>query len=83
MFFFQLAHPCTYSPISPLVPDTLNRAQCTMSEVRIAVEWLFGDVIDSLKFLDFKKNLEIGLSCISKMYVVCAFDCLCMQVIIC
>ncbi|XP_074634976.1 uncharacterized protein LOC141893464 [Acropora palmata] len=28
-----------------------------MSEVRVSVEWLFGDIINSSKFLDFKKNL--------------------------
>ena len=32
-----------------------------MSEVRVSVEWLFGDTIHSFKFLD-KKNLKIGLS---------------------
>ena len=43
-----------------------------MSEVRSSVEWLFGDVIGYFKFLDFKKNLKIGLSSVGKMYVVCA-----------
>ena len=43
----------------------------SMSTVRVAVEWLFGD-INYLKFLDFKKNLKIGLSSIGKMYVVAA-----------
>ena len=45
----------------------------SMSEVRVAVEWLFGDVINSFKFMDFKKNLKIGFSNNGKMYVVCAF----------
>ena len=43
-----------------------------MSEVRVSVEWLFGDIINSFKFLDFKKNLKIGLSSVGKMYIVCA-----------
>ena len=43
-----------------------------MSEVRSSVEWLFGDVINYFKFLDFKKNLKIGLGSVGKMYVVCA-----------
>ena len=43
-----------------------------MSEVRSSVEWLFGDIIGYFKFLDFKKNLKIGLSSVGKMYVVCA-----------
>ena len=43
-----------------------------MSEVRVSVEWLFGDIINSFKFLDNKKNLKIGLSSVGKMYIVCA-----------
>ncbi|CAB4016993.1 Hypothetical predicted protein, partial [Paramuricea clavata] len=43
-----------------------------MSATRVSVEWLFGDIINYFKFLDFKKNLKIGLSSIGKMYVVCA-----------
>ena len=42
-----------------------------MGTLRISVEWLFGDVINSFKFLDYKKNLKIGLSSVGKMYVVC------------
>ena len=36
------------------------------------MEWLFGDIIKYFCFLDFKKNLKIGLSQIGKMYIVCA-----------
>ena len=43
-----------------------------MSSVRVTVEWLFGDIINDFKFLDFKKNLKIGLSSVGKMYLVCA-----------
>ena len=43
-----------------------------MSEVRVSVEWIFGDIINSFKFLDYKKNLKIELSSVGKMYVVCA-----------
>ena len=43
-----------------------------MSEVRVSVEWIFGDIITSFNFLDFKKNLEIGSSPVGKMYIVCA-----------
>lgn len=43
-----------------------------MSTVRTSVEWIFGDIINSFKFLDYKKNLKIGLSTVGKMYVVCA-----------
>jgi hypothetical protein len=44
----------------------------SMSAVRVSVEWLFGDVINYFKFLDFKKDLKIGLSAVGKMYIVCA-----------
>ena len=44
----------------------------SMSNVRTSVEWLFGDIVEYFKFMDFKKNLTIGLSSIGKLYVVCA-----------
>ena len=44
----------------------------SMSSVRVSVEWLFGDILNYFKFLDFKKNLKVGLSNIGKTYVVCA-----------
>ena len=44
----------------------------SMSAVRSSVEWLFSDVINDFKFLDFKKNLKIGLSSVVKMYIVSA-----------
>ena len=44
----------------------------SMSNVRTSVEWLFGDIMQYFKFMDFKKNLKIGLSSIGKLYVVCA-----------
>ena len=44
----------------------------SMSSVRSSVEWLFGDIVIYFKFIDFKKNLKIGLSSVGKMYIVCA-----------
>ena len=49
--------------------DEFNRS---MSSVRVAVEWTFGDIINYFIFMDFKKNLMIGLSQVGKMYVVSA-----------
>lgn len=43
-----------------------------MSSVRVSVEWVFGDIINFFKFMDFKKNLKIGMSPVAKMYIVCA-----------
>ena len=44
----------------------------SMSQVRVTVEWLFGDIVNWFKFIDFKKNLKIFLSPIGKMYITCA-----------
>jgi len=44
----------------------------SMSAVRESVEWLFNDIATYFKFIDFKKNLKIGLSSVGQMYVVCA-----------
>ncbi len=41
-----------------------------MSEVRIAVEWGFGEVVQQFAFLDFEKNLKIGLQPVGKYYSV-------------
>ena len=41
-----------------------------MSAVRASVEWVFAD-INYLKFLDFKKNLRIGLSQADEVHIVC------------
>ena len=43
-----------------------------MSAVRVSVEWVFGDIINYFKFLDFKKNLKLGLNAVGKMYIICA-----------
>ena len=53
----------------------------SISRVRVSIEWIFGDIINYFKFMDSKKDLEIGLSCLGKMYIVCelldnAFTCL-------
>ena len=57
-------------------PDSANGSldddDDSMSNVRTSVEWLFGDIVEYFKFMDFKKNLKIGLSSIGKLYVVCA-----------
>ena len=37
-----------------------------------SVEWLFGDIVEKFKLMDFKKNLKMALSSIKKLYVVCA-----------
>lgn len=43
-----------------------------MSSVRVSVEWVFGDIVNYFKFIDFKKDLKVGLSAVGKMYLICA-----------
>ena len=43
-----------------------------MSKVRISVEWMFNEIIKYFAFLEFKKNLKIGLSPVGKTYRVSA-----------
>ena len=40
----------------------MQEFNAAMSALRISVEWLFGDIINYFKFLDFKNNLKVGLS---------------------
>ena len=65
----HLQSPYRYRPF--LTPE-MQAFNESMSKVRTSVEWLFGDIINYFKFLDFKKNLKISLSSIGKMYVVAA-----------
>ena len=54
-----------------LTPQMVNFNKA-MSSVWVSVEWLFGDIVEYFKFVDFKKNLNISLSSVGKMYIVCA-----------
>ena len=60
---------------NPHLTPLMEAFNASMSSVTISVEWLFGDIINYFKFLDFKKNLKIGMSSIGKMYIVCALNC--------
>ena len=48
----------------------MEQYNAEMSAVRSSVEWLFGDVVNSFKFNDFKKYLKLLLNSVGKMYVV-------------
>ena len=43
-----------------------------MSEVRVTVELLFGDICNYFKFIDFKRQMKVNLSPVGKIYFVCA-----------
>ena len=65
----QLQGPFKGAHITPL-QESWNKA---MKEVRVSVEWVFGDIVNYFKFVDFKKkNMKIKLSAIGKMYIICA-----------
>ena len=80
------AHPlCIYGdPAYPLrihLQAPYRNAQLTaeeqifnpsMSTVRTAVEWVFGDISTYFALLDFKRNLKIGLSPVGKLYSISA-----------
>ena len=65
---FQLQAPFRELQLTPEMV-AYNKS---MSRVRVSVEWIFGDIVNYFKFMDFKKNLKIGLSQVGKMYVVSA-----------
>ena len=64
----HLQAPFRHGVLTPM----MEQYHFDMSYVRVTVEWLFGDIINDFKFLDFKKNLKIGMSSVGKMYLVCA-----------
>ena len=64
----HLQAPYRQNPLTPQMA-LFNKA---MSEVRVAVEWVFGDIANYFKFIDFKKQMKINLSSVGKMYFVCA-----------
>jgi hypothetical protein len=64
----HLQAPYRNANITPAMQN-FNRA---MSSVRVSVEWLFGDITNYFRFIDFKKNLKIGMSSVGKTYLVCA-----------
>ena len=63
----HLQAPFRHGVLTP----TMEQYNLDMSSIRVTVEWLFGDIINDFKFLDFKKNLKIGMGCVGKMYLVC------------
>ena len=48
----------------------------SMKEVRVSVERIFGDIINYFKFLDFKKDLKIGLSSVGKKCSLFVYYCI-------
>ena len=53
-----------------VLADDMKLCNASMSACLILVEWLFGDVMNYFKFLDYKKNLKTGMSSVGKMWFV-------------
>ena len=56
----------------PVLTPEMEAFNTAISSVRVSVEWLFNDVSNYVKFVDFKKNLWKGMSAVGKQYIVCA-----------
>ena len=69
---FSIQKTCIQLTAKPNFELKLRQTFVALSEVLVSVEWLFGDIINSLRFLDYKKNLKIGLSSVGKMNLLCA-----------
>ena len=55
-----------------LLTPQMEAYNSSMSSVRSSVEWLFDDIVNYFKFIDFENNLKISLRNVGKMYIVCA-----------
>ena len=70
------AHPLRAHLQTPFKGANLTPLQISrnkeMSSTQVCVEWVFRDIKNYFKFLDFRKNLKIKLSAVGKMHIVCA-----------
>ena len=62
----HLQAPFRHGKLTPMMEEY----NAEMSSVRVTVKWLFGNIINDFKFLEFKKNLKIGMSSVGKMYLI-------------
>ena len=68
------AYPLTIHLQSPFRGVNLTANQKAynkaMSEWRVSVEWLFGNIKNFFRFIDYHKMLKIGLSAVGKFFLV-------------
>ena len=73
--FGDSAYPIDRQVITPFKGVNITPAQHdfnrVMQKLRISVEWVFGDIVNVFKFVDFKKNIKIGLSPVGRIYQFC------------
>ena len=69
------AYPLSVHLQAPFLTPNLTADQRAynkeMSKVRVSVEWLFGNVKNYFKYIDYHKMLKIGLSAVGKQFIVC------------
>jgi len=42
-----------------------------MNTLRTSVEWIFGEIKNFFKFIDYRKQLKLGLSPVGKWFLIC------------
>ena len=74
--FGDPAYPLRRNLLAPYNGAQLTKEQMdfnsSMSKVRVTADWMFGEVINNSKFIDFEKNSKTGLSCVGKFCRVSA-----------
>lgn len=77
----DLGYPLRRHLIVPFKGDNLTAAEqqfnSRMSKVRESVEWGFNKVVQLFAFVDFKKNLKMGLQPVGLYYSVAMLLCNC------
>ena len=68
MRFHQQAYQCVYRVIQLIHLRVHLQGPFRNPHLTPLMKWLFGDVINYFKLLDFKKNVKIGMRSISKIY---------------
>ena len=69
----HLQHAHGTLPNVRLTPQ-MEAFNSSMSSLRTSVEGLFGDICTYFKFIDFKKDLKIGIWTVGKMSSVCIIE---------
>ena len=55
----QLMGPHRHADVLAVTPE-MRSYDTAMSEVRVSVEWLFGEIAEYFKFIDYEKNLKLS-----------------------
>ena len=54
------------------LPPEHQKFDHSMSQIRVSVEWVVKEIVTYFNFIDFKKDLKIGLSPVRKTCAICA-----------